>query len=238
MLTPRQAAATLARHPIPTGSAIVANCLPLVGVFFFGWDAYTIVVLYWIENVIVGLATVLKMLTCHPIREKFTEWPPKVFGSEVMLEPGAGSKQMPGSRMQWFYVPFFTAHYGIFTLVHGFFISSMFSESEGLGDVGRLLGQPLFGWTVFVLAASYLLEFAFEFILRDGRHKTVLPVLMMQPYGRIAILHIAVLFGGLLTDGMGSPRWMLVVLIGAKTFGDLLGLAHSLPRNATQGEQE
>jgi len=238
MLSPRQVVTSLTRRPLTTAGVLIANALPLIGVFWFGWDAYTVVVLYWIENVVVGVMTVLKMVSCNPIREQIAEWPPKVFGSEVLLPPGAGSDRVPGNSMWWFYVPFFSVHYAIFTLVHGFFITFMFSESNGFGDVGRLLGEPLFGWTVFALTVSYLLEFAIEYIWRDGRHKTVLPVLMMQPYGRIAVLHVAVLFGGLLTEGMGSPTWMLLVLIAAKTFGDLLGLAHTLPRDATEEDQE
>jgi Family of unknown function (DUF6498) len=41
---------------------VVANVIPLVGVVFFGWSLLTILVLYWVENGIVGLLNVPKIL--------------------------------------------------------------------------------------------------------------------------------------------------------------------------------
>src|SRR5882724_7957891 len=40
---------------------IAANALPLFGVLFLGWDTFSIVALYWTENVIIGAINVLKM---------------------------------------------------------------------------------------------------------------------------------------------------------------------------------
>ena len=41
---------------------IVANVIPLVGVLLFGWSLWTILVLYWVENGIVGFWNVPKLL--------------------------------------------------------------------------------------------------------------------------------------------------------------------------------
>ncbi|HXG26798.1 MAG TPA: DUF6498-containing protein, partial [Candidatus Binatia bacterium] len=41
---------------------VLANIVPLVGVAFFGWSLLTILVLYWLENGIVGLWNVPKIL--------------------------------------------------------------------------------------------------------------------------------------------------------------------------------
>ena len=40
---------------------IIANLVPLVGVLWFGWDVWGILIIYWLENGIVGLFNVLKM---------------------------------------------------------------------------------------------------------------------------------------------------------------------------------
>ena len=40
---------------------MTANLVPLIGVVFLGWDAASIVLLYWIENLIVGIFNVLRM---------------------------------------------------------------------------------------------------------------------------------------------------------------------------------
>ena len=41
---------------------IVANAIPLFGVLFLGWNVWTILIVYWLENGIVGVFNVLKML--------------------------------------------------------------------------------------------------------------------------------------------------------------------------------
>jgi hypothetical protein len=44
---------------------------------------------------------------------------------------------------------------------------------------------------------------------------------MAAPYGRIVVLHIAILFGGMATLALGSPVFLLVLLIVGKVFLDL-----------------
>ena len=41
---------------------IVANAIPLFGVLFLGWNVWNILIMYWLENGIVGVFNVLKML--------------------------------------------------------------------------------------------------------------------------------------------------------------------------------
>ena len=36
---------------------VVANAIPLVGVLFLGWNVWNILVVYWLENGIVGGST-------------------------------------------------------------------------------------------------------------------------------------------------------------------------------------
>lgn len=51
-------------------SLVAANLIPLVGVFFFGWEVGPILLLYWSENLVVGGYNVLKVMVRpaeHPI---------------------------------------------------------------------------------------------------------------------------------------------------------------------------
>src|SRR3989442_6394539 len=45
---------------------VVANALPLVGVLFLGWTVFPLVLLYWLENVVVGGFNVAKLLLAQP----------------------------------------------------------------------------------------------------------------------------------------------------------------------------
>ncbi len=78
-------------------SLVAVNLLPVVGVLFWGWDAGAIVLLYWSENLVVGIYNVLKM-AC------------------VKVEPAAANVG------KLFMIPFFMVHYGGFTAVHGLFV--------------------------------------------------------------------------------------------------------------------
>jgi hypothetical protein len=74
----------------------VANLVPLFGVVFLDWDAAAIVLLYWLENLIIGLLNVLRMIL-------------------VKVES-------PSKRFQkLFMIPFFCVHFGGFCAVqaHG-----------------------------------------------------------------------------------------------------------------------
>jgi hypothetical protein len=58
-------AVNLYRQTASSRSAILlvaANLIPVVGVVFFGWSLWTILVLYWVENGIVGFWNVPKLL--------------------------------------------------------------------------------------------------------------------------------------------------------------------------------
>lgn len=76
---------------------LAANLVPIIGVFAFGWDVGSILVLYWLESVIIGVLNIPKMWAC---------------------EGGFGSKL--------FLTPFFIVHFGGFSLGHAFFLKDMF----------------------------------------------------------------------------------------------------------------
>jgi len=41
---------------------LCANLIPLIGVLFFDWDVRTVMLLYWVENLIVGLTNIVRIL--------------------------------------------------------------------------------------------------------------------------------------------------------------------------------
>ena len=46
---------------------VAANAIPLAGVLWFGWNVWTILIVYWLENGIVGVYNVLKMLKAEAL---------------------------------------------------------------------------------------------------------------------------------------------------------------------------
>ena len=225
---------------------LAANALPLLGVFFLGWDAFSIVILYWTENVVIGAINVLKMITCSPDADLLVlgNVAPKDKLNSERMERSRGDSvrvlQLANHGSKFFFIPFFIVHYGLFCFVHGVFIFAIFNrESGGFGPYGgvdnflQVFRQEHLWWGVAALAISHLWSFAVNYIGRGEYRRTAVPMLMFQPYARIVVLHIAILIGGIIAFMLGSNVLVLTILIAGKTLLDLsLHLAQRAADNA------
>jgi hypothetical protein len=184
-------------------SLVVANLVPLLGVLFAGWDAFAIVLLFWAENLVIGFYNILKMI--------FVKIPaaPKRGRNEFGPIP-------PPPGIRYFFIPFFTIHYGGFTAAHLVFILAIFHRPIGSALTLGML------WPVLGLFVSHGISFVANFLIRGERERTDLGTLMFQPYLRIGIIHAAVIVGGFYGDKLGSTLPVLVVLIGLKTVLDVV----------------
>jgi hypothetical protein len=82
----------LYRRTAVTRSAIallIANAIPLVGVLFFGWSLLTILVLYWVENGIVGLWTLSRIALA---RGSLIPVPPEMPSDAAMAATGSATR--------------------------------------------------------------------------------------------------------------------------------------------------
>ncbi len=177
---------------------VLANLVPLFGVLLFGWRVFDILMLYWVENVVIGLINVLRMAVCR-------------------------------GEMKWFLTPFFVIHYGIFCFGHLAAVTALFSESFGAANAWQyFLGDPSGeAWrspiwiAIASIFASHLFSYFSNFIASGEYRRTSPRDLMQRPYGRIVVLHVAIIFGAALIQWLGSPVSMLAVLIAAKIALDL-----------------
>jgi hypothetical protein len=202
---------------IPVIALLAANAIPLFGVLFLGWNAFYVVLLYWTENIVIGFYNVLKMMFAavpHPIAH----------------------------LGKLFLIPFFIIHYGGFTAIHGFFVLALFHKN-GQGPPMSGMDWPCFlvfvqmlfniirymysvippqvRLAVLALFVSHGVSFVQNYLLK-GEYATAKPdKLMGNPYGRVVVMHIAILAGGFLTMAVGSPAPLLVVLVGLKTILDV-----------------
>jgi hypothetical protein len=184
---------------------VLANLVPVVGVLYFGWEVFPLMFLFWSENVIVGCFNVLKMLLAAP--ESPVGWVVKVF-----------------------MIPFFCVHYGMFTFVHGVFVVGLFGGGlkhgagfPNLETFWRVMQENHLGWAVLGLAVSRGVSFVTNYLGQGEYRRASLPILMQQPYGRIVVLHLAILGGGFLMLALHSPAVGLLLLVALKTALDLRG---------------
>jgi len=183
----------------PSAVALVlANLVPLVGVLLFDWRVLDILMLYWAENVVIGVVNVLRMSVCPA-------------GMKWFLIP-------------FFLVHYGFFCYGHLLAVTGIFSESMGTATAWLYFFGMPLANawesPL--WiAIAAIAASHMFSFFGNFIAGGEYRRTRVSELMSRPYGRIVVLHVTIILGAALIDWLGSPIMMLVVLIAAKIALDL-----------------
>ena len=203
---------------------VITNAIPLIGVLWLGWDIMLILALYWAENGVVGVINVGKILLAEGP-------PPANFSWRVNGRP-ATSLSRTGTA------GFFCVHYGIFWVVHGIFIFTFVPVMAGMGSfIGE--GFPFggvdmaaFGAGVAALAVSHGVSFWMNYIGRR-EYRSISPAeVMVQPYGRLVILHLTIILGAFISIRLGSPIGSLIVLVVGKT---ALDLALHLREHRAQG---
>ncbi len=195
---------------------LAANAIPLLGVIFLDWDVFSIVLLFWAENLAIGFYNVLKLAFVK------VERPQDNLG-------------------KLFSIPFFIIHFGGFTAGHGLFLLLIFGKGaeEPLSDpvwpCFLVFVQLLFGiirqvlaiippdmkFAIFILFVSHGISFVNNFIYGGEWKREKVGSLMGKPYTRVMVMHIAIIAGGFLTMSTGAPIGVLAVLIILKTFIDL-----------------
>ena len=197
---------------------VLANLVPLVGVLFLGWSVWTILVIYWLENGIVGFYNVLKMRRCEGDDE-----PSPTSGSHGTTSWRINGR--PASSMaKASLIPFFVMHYGIFWLVHGVFVLTLplfagASSDQAAIDPGADPGAILLA--VVVLFISHGVSYQLNFIGNGEYRRVSAATQMFAPYGRLMILHVTIIFGALAISFTGAPAAAIVILVLLKIAMDV-----------------
>ncbi|MAL02984.1 MAG: hypothetical protein CL625_01715 [Arenimonas sp.] len=183
---------------------VLANAIPLFGVLLWGWDVGFLMALFWAENLVLGGINVGRMLAADPANVFY--WAFKLF-----------------------LIPFFCVHFGMFTAGHGLFVMQLFTGGGGPDDLEMpwdLLSSfvalyPALPAALAGIALVHLVHTWADFI-STGAYRRVNPMaLMFQPYSRIVVLHVTLIFGGFAVEALGEPLAALVVLLALKTAIDL-----------------
>lgn len=177
---------------------VLANLVPLAGVLLLDWRVFDILMLYWAENVVIGVVNVLRMSVCQT-------------GTKWFLIP-------------FFLIHYGIFCFGHLAAVTGIFGESIGAATAWSYFFGSPLADawksPL--WiAIAAIAASHLFSFFVNFVADGEYRRTNVNELMNRPYGRIIVLHVTILIGAALVEWLGSPLMMLVVLVAAKIVLDL-----------------
>lgn len=192
-------------------SLLLANLWPVAGVYFWGWSLTELLMLYWLESAVIGVFTVLRMITAHQE------------GQPLLAQVG----------VKMVTVPFFLFHYGLFWLVHGVFLVILFARDAipAVNGLNTLLFLPinyslseaaLFAWPLALMLLSHGVDFVSGYLVTGENRRSAPQRLMMQPYARVFVLHITIIVGAFLVLAAGQSRMVLLLFVMLKIVADVL----------------
>ena len=194
---------------LSTAALVLANLVPLAGAAFGRWSVSDLLVLFWAENVVIGLFQVLRM------------------GCVALLWRRPDQAGL---------IAFFILHYGIFAFVHGMMVTGSFgppAEAPLAQAIALLLSPSGLLFALLALVASHGFSVAVNFLGAGEWRDAEMPALMKQPYARVVVLHLVILGGGAAAMALGEPLAALVMLVVLKMAFDVA--AHRREHLAAQG---
>ena len=213
------------RPDLPQLALLAANLLPLFGVLLAGWDVGAIVLLYWIENLIIGGYTILKMLVAGRLHA------------------------LPQVLFFCLHYGFFCAVHGVFVLeltgYSGTAVQAGAWDWPGVpAPLGRLAGLAAgilqaapdeLPWGCLALLLSHGISFLLLYVGQGEFRRSSPRQLMRAPYRRIVVLHVAIIAGAFLVRALGSPLGLLLALVALKIIMDIM--LHIRAHRAVAGAQ-
>lgn len=202
-------------YMIPALLLIGSNLVPLIGIAFWGWDAFELLVLYWCETAVIGFWTSIEMtFRPAPFPDRNME--------RLSRRAGRGFRSL-----------LLMVNVAIFMAAHMAFLWNLFAGQwkervHGPGDfvqeliVGSGLWMPLA--VTFVTQGVLLVS-----DLASGRPASASPFdtsirsssAIAGLYRRIVVMHLTILFGGWILIGFAKEH-AAAILVAVKTVIDLV----------------
>lgn len=171
---------------LPLVLLIAINLLPIAGAFQFGWNLYTLLLIYWAENATIGLVTIAKILTA--------------------------SKHSTLGKSRSYQTIFFVTHYSTFWVLHGVVLVTVFQMAGShMSGVGLLFLATLILYAVHhgvSYRVNWLGQSEFEQMSSTGT--------MLLPYVRVMGVLLLTLVGGIAVWRMGQTPTTLAVFAALK----------------------
>ncbi len=210
-----------------TIALIAANMIPIGGVLWFGWDAAIIMSVYWTETLIIGFYAVLRIISAP-------------------LERISLIKKLGGTCFFLWFFGWFCSGLGVAVIVLFFVYPHTTSEVCGIPptvpediykpswpgpfalfelgiDTVRLLYYLLPSKVTIMICSlvlSHGVSFVWDYLVKGNRNKANLSGLIEEPFGRVIILHGAVMIGGFVLCLFQTNVAVLVCLLLFKCWLD------------------
>lgn len=192
---------------------ILANLLPVYGVWFEHWSAKEVFLVYCLETIIIGFFTLVKLGIATAVRK--TDW----------WENNGSRTRMSGL----FFMLFFLLHYGLFVGIQTtiFFNVASIEKNGGPSNILQLLNHPTryLGTEGWLLLMAFIFGYGYEnligFILHNEYRNKSFGRIMMEPYMRIFVQQFTVILGSFVLM-FGAEKVFILLFALAKIFFTVL----------------
>lgn len=204
--------------------------IPVAGILWFGWSGTQILLIYWFENVIIGIFNLLRMALSKPVYENRADY---LAANPWLLQHYPISEEDWRKAKEWrvsqypgvkpYLIPLFFGHYSFFLVIHGFLLATL---------VGKLPAREWWSffasqwtWEMSLVVVLMIVSQGWRFWNEDlqGRNYTrTCPFLaMVHPYRRLLILHFTLFLGGFAIVFWSLPASLAILLILVKAGFDM-----------------
>lgn len=199
---------------------LIANTIPLIGVFVFGWESISVFGLYILETVILGLFHALKMF----ILAKLNLTAPSTNNPTNTINNSVGCL-----------IPFFLFHFMFFVFVQTVLVFGFAGAGNQSFFYGfRYLANLTQGETGLALAAFALINTGFLVDdLVNAKEKYAyksLEKIMMEPYPRIIIQQFVVIIGGGIIMITSSSKSLVLIFVIVKVLAEIVLIYKDNPK--------
>jgi len=191
---------------------IATNLFPLVGVFYWGWNLFELMVVYWLETGIIGFWTAVHMILVG-------RWQAVFYVPFFIVHFGG----------------FMAGHFFFLWMLFG---GGLTAQISSFGDFVRVIFVETGLWlAALALFISHGISFVINVLAPywkqwRGTARTKARVagksepesiqdVMMAPYGRVVVMHFTIIFGAMLTMVLGMPVAAYMLLIALKIAVDV-----------------
>jgi hypothetical protein len=185
-------------------AAVGSAALLAAGIVLLGWSSFTVLAYYWLENVVVGAFTAVRILVAGWRSARYAE----SLATAV----------------------FFGLHYGLFCLVHGTFVALLFGGARAIDSpvepvllmIGRIAGNGVGAVVVAAMAVAAAVD-AWQSMQRlDADDPRAIRRIMAEPYARVIVLHLALIAGAGIMAGLQLPSPAALLLVAFRLAYELL----------------
>jgi hypothetical protein len=186
---------------------VAANLLPLIGVAYWGWDLYALMVLYWLETAIIGVFAMIQMAIAGPLAALFL---------------------VPFFTVH--FGGFMAGHLFFLTMLFGGGLA--FGHWSAIpGMIWDLMSRHGLWIALVALLVSHAVSFALN-ILRPAwwsLRADVTPAppasepqqVMSAAYARIVVMHVTIIFGAMLISVFNTKLVAFALLVALKIAVDV-----------------